>query len=111
LACVVRLPITPMYPTLVASAPCTAGTSNFGSWIDLAAPGVLVPTTAVHGLGDNDARVLSSGVEILANPLGGAAIGSRTGQLVDCGLGTAADFAGIAVSGRIALIQRGLKEI
>ena len=33
LSWVLREPITPMYPTLLASAPTTAGTSNFASWV------------------------------------------------------------------------------
>jgi subtilisin family serine protease len=83
--------------------------SSFGHGLDLVAPGVAVPMDGVRGTG------LDSGLAIAganAPTIGNLAFefsptGTVTGPLQAIGLGTAADVAGLDLSGKIALIRRG----
>src|SRR5262245_5219321 len=83
--------------------------SSFGHGLDLVAPGVAVPMDGVRGAS------VDSGLTIAGpNPpsIGNLAFefsptGSVSGRLQAIGLGTAADVAGVDLTGKIALIQRG----
>jgi serine protease len=79
--------------------------SNFGSWVDIAAPGSDVLSNVPVGTGQQaSASWLGSGRD--ANGIQGAASGTSSGTIVHCGLGKPGEFpAGVA--GNIAHIRRG----
>jgi serine protease len=84
--------------------------SSFGNGLELVAPGVGIPVAVVQGTAVDGAFIVDS-------PTGGGSFqntamelsptGSATGAVVSIGLGTAADVAGLDLSGKIALIERG----
>jgi subtilisin family serine protease len=89
-----------------------AGFSNYGAnSVDIAAPGVVIFSTVLTGMGQEAA--LSSGSSAYnAYPLEFAGFTPAVGltrQLVDCGSGLSSSFFPAAVSGNIALIERGDK--
>ena len=86
--------------------------SSFGYDQELVAPGVDVPSTFISGLGrDSMTFELSPKArELGAIPMAFTAATDEDGitaDLVFAGLGTAADFAAVDASGKIALIERG----
>lgn len=84
--------------------------SNYGAdSVDLAAPGVNVFSTTPVSLPATDSHVQQGATVYTANSLTYAGMTTATGitsSVYDCGLGNPADFPA-AVSGNIALIQRG----
>ncbi|HEY0370423.1 MAG TPA: S8 family serine peptidase [Thermoanaerobaculia bacterium] len=80
--------------------------SNQGPEVDFTAPGVRVLSLGLHGTIYVSYVRTSDNKIIDTKPLLGAKREAFTGQYVNCGLGTAADF-GPHVAGKIALIQRG----
>jgi subtilisin family serine protease len=91
------------------SAHALADFSSFGHGLDLVAPGVAVPMDGVRGTGLDSGLVIAGAN---APTVGNLAFefsptGTVTGPLEAIGLGTAADVAGLDLSGKIALIQRG----
>jgi subtilisin family serine protease len=83
-----------------------ASFSCFGSWVDIAAPGVDTLSTVPRGMGQS-ANARWSGADHGANGIAGAALGSRTAAIVNCGLCQPADFAGKNLTGKISHCQRG----
>lgn len=80
--------------------------SNQGPELEFVGPGVRVVSLGLHGtvyvsyIRTNDNKI----IDVI--PLQGSKKEAVTGQYVNCGLGTPADF-GPHVAGKIALIQRG----
>ena len=71
--------------------------------VELAAPGVSVLSSVPTGAGSSTA-VDVAGDGYASNAMDGSALGTGSGALVDCGLGTAACS---GASGNVCLIQRG----
>lgn len=109
---------TPFYPAsyrlpnmLVVAASDSnnklASFSNFGSRVDLAAPGTDVYSTIPTWLGVTSASLARGATSYAATALTYSGVTSGiTGTLYHCGLGGTGEFPA-AVSGNIALIQRG----
>jgi len=86
-----------------------AGFSNYGSTIELAAPGVDVLSTIPVG-DDATGDVIWSGTSHQSNILIGTAAGIVSGQICNCGLATGLDTENTCpdiVDGNIAHIRRG----
>ena len=85
-----------------------ASYSNYGATtVDLAAPGTDILSTVPVGSTQTEAYVQTTGTTYSANGLTYAAMTAGiTGVLYNCGLGYATSFP-VAVTGNIALIQRG----
>jgi serine protease len=83
--------------------------SSFGNGQELVAPGVNILMDGVTGTGiDSGVAIVGTGAPVVGNlPFEFSAIGSATGALASIGLGTAADVAGVDLTGKVALIQRG----
>lgn len=114
---------TPSYPAAYSSVISVAAVdqsktkasfSNYGSTIDIAAPGVSVystvcPMDQTNTVGAT-ASVIWSGASHSSYPVLGTAAGSVSGTICNCGLATGADSQDTcpnSVSGNIALIRRG----
>ena len=109
---------TPFYPAsyrlpnmLVVAASDSnnklASFSNFGSRVDLAAPGTDIYSTIPTWLGITSASVSRGATSYAATALTYSGVTSGiSGTLYHCGLGGTGEFPA-AVSGNIALIQRG----
>ncbi len=84
-----------------------ASFSNYGDWVDVAAPGVGTLSTVPMGTGGS-ANTIFSGANHDSNAIQGSQTGTVAASVYDCGLanGTGGSCPG-AVSGNIALIQRG----
>ena len=82
-----------------------ASFSNYGSTIDLAAPGVGVMSSVPVGTGWL-ASAVWDGVDHEMGTLDGSANGTVTGKAIYCGIGNPADFPA-SVRGNIAHIRRG----
>ncbi|MGC4015027.1 MAG: S8 family serine peptidase [Luteolibacter sp.] len=92
-----------------ALATFSTGGSNYGATtVDLAAPGKNIYSTVPSGTSSADtlAVVNAGGTLFTATPLLYSGSGAVTGNLVNCGIGSVGQFPP-AVSGNIALIQRG----
>ena len=90
----------------IDSTSAVADFSNFGPQVAVSAPGVTVLSTVPRGQGQIASVTTSSGT-LTASGLGGSPLGTATDTFVNCGLGKAASDFPAAVSGHIALIQRG----
>ncbi len=77
--------------------------SQQNAQIELAAPGVLVRSTVPMGTGTEETLTVN-GTNYVSIALEGSPVGSGSGSLVDCGLGTSDCPGG---SNQICLIQRG----
>jgi subtilisin family serine protease len=77
--------------------------SQTTSKVELAGPGVHVLSTVPEGSG-SEASASVGGSDFIGDAMDGAATGSASGNLIDCGLATS-DCA--AAGGQICLIQRG----
>jgi serine protease len=114
---------TPDYPAALSSVisvvaidqnKSRASFSNYGSTVDLAAPGVGVystvcPIDSTNSTGATANAVWSS-TSHTAYPIFGTAAGTASGLICDCGLATGTDDSNTcpaAVSGNIAFIRRG----
>ena len=93
-----------------------ASFSSYGSWVDVAAPGVGIASTVPPGAeaGPDSMGLLfitsASNLERDANPLQYSETTATAGleaAAVNAGLGTTSDFASIDCTGKIAVIQRG----
>ncbi|HSQ36157.1 MAG TPA: S8 family serine peptidase [Candidatus Binatia bacterium] len=86
--------------------------SNYGvNSVDIAAPGVAILSTVRSGMG-SEATLISGAISYQAIPMefaGSTPAAGLVGQLVDCGLGLDSTFFPAAVTGNIALIERGEK--
>lgn len=88
----------------VDSAEVAASFSQRNSQVELAAPGVAVRSTVKRGTGKEESLTVGSGgYEVIA--FEGSPNLSRTGTLVDCGLGTS--VCSSASGGKVCLIARG----
>ncbi|HVS31848.1 MAG TPA: S8 family serine peptidase [Thermoanaerobaculia bacterium] len=98
------------YPGVVAvgaidSANRVANFSNQGPELALVAPGVGVLSTV--RVASVQLSIVSNGSDVFSGrPLDGSKKGDVSGEFVNCGVGRQTDFPA-AVSGRIAVIQRG----
>jgi subtilisin family serine protease len=83
--------------------------SSFGNDQELVAPGVNVPMDGVRGTGlDSGLTIAGSNAPLIDNlAFEFSPTGTATGSLAAAGLGTTADVAGVDLTGKIALIQRG----
>jgi hypothetical protein len=83
--------------------------SSFGNDQELVAPGVKVPMDGVRGTGlDSGLTIGGTDAPLVRNfPFEFSATGTVSGRLEAVGLGTTADVAGVDLTGKIALIQRG----
>jgi len=83
--------------------------SSFGHGLDLVAPGVAVPMDGVRGASvDSGLTIGGTNPPSIGNlPFEFSPTGSVTGRLRAIGLGTTADVAGVDLTGKIALIERG----
>ena len=91
------------------SARDLADFSSFGHGLDLVAPGVAVPMDGVRGASvDSGLTIEGANAPTIHNlPFEFSPTGAVTGRLKAIGLGTTADVAGLDLTGKIALIQRG----
>ena len=84
-----------------------ASFSNYGSKVDLAAPGTDIYSTIPNWNATATASLTRGTTNYVANPLEYSSLTAGiTGTLYHCGLGNAGEFPA-AVNGNIALIQRG----
>ena len=113
---------TPFYPAALSSVISVsavdsgknkASFSNYGSTIELAAPGVSIystvcPVDSTNSTGAT-ANVIWSSTSHTAYPVFGTGVGTVSGQICDCGLatGNGSNACPPAVSGNIAFIRRG----
>jgi serine protease len=83
--------------------------SSFGNDQELVAPGVNVPMDGVRGTGiDSGLTIGGTNAPLIPNlPFEFSPKGTETGRLKAIGLGTTADVAGVDLTGKVALIQRG----
>ena len=83
--------------------------SSFGNDQELVAPGVDVPMDGVQGTGiDSGLRIGGASPPQIPNlSMEFSAFGTVTGDLAFVGEGTVADVAGLDLTGKVALIQRG----
>jgi subtilisin family serine protease len=83
--------------------------SSFGNDQELVAPGVDIPMDGVQGTGiDSGLRIGGTDPPKIPNlSMEFSALGSVTGNLAYIGEGTTADVAGLDLTGKVALIQRG----
>jgi serine protease len=83
--------------------------SSFGNGQELVAPGVNVPMDGVRGTGiDSGLTIKVTNPPLVPNlPFEVSPTGTVSGRLEAIGLGTTADVAGVDLTGKIALIQRG----
>ncbi|WP_158681437.1 S8 family serine peptidase [Pseudoalteromonas sp. T1lg88] len=93
----------------VAAIDSSKGHASFSqrtSQVELSAPGVDVFSTVPQGRGArfNKFNVVQDGLNVLHYSMENSGIGSVTGELVDCGLGT--ESCG-DVTGKICLMERG----
>lgn len=92
----------------VDSAQALASFSQRNADVELAAPGVGVKSTLPTGMGTEESLVVgSNGYEAVS--MEGSAQGSRSGALVDCGIGSAGGSPACAgADGKVCLIERGI---
>jgi len=83
--------------------------SSFGHGLDLVGPGVAVPMDGVRGAAVDSGLVIAGpNAPLIANlAFEFSPTGDATGRLRAIGQGTAAEVAGLDLTGKIALIQRG----
>lgn len=83
--------------------------SSFGNDQELVAPGVNVPMDGVRGTGlDSGLTIAGTNAPLIDNlPFEFSPVGTVAGRLKAIGVGTTADVAGLDLTGKIALIQRG----
>jgi len=83
--------------------------SSFGNDQELVAPGVNVPMDGVRRTGlDSGLTISGTNAPRVENlPFEFSPTGTVSGRLKSIGLGTTADVAGVDLTGKIALIQRG----
>jgi subtilisin family serine protease len=83
--------------------------STFGGHQDLVAPGVGTPTAFLNGQGRDSLLEENSPTaqQLQNNPMAFTATGSETRDLVFAGFGSAADFASVDCTNKIALVSRG----
>jgi subtilisin family serine protease len=83
--------------------------SSFGNDLELVAPGVNVPMDGVRGSGlDSGLTIAGSNAPLIDNlAFEFSPTGTVSGRIKAIGLGTTADVAGVDLTGKIALIQRG----
>ena len=86
--------------------------SQFGPQVSVVAPGANVYSSVPTGTGRAAKTVVNNGqvsVDVASNALAGSSdvMNSLTGELVDVGLGKPENFAGLDLTGKIALISRG----
>jgi subtilisin family serine protease len=83
--------------------------SSFGRGLDLVAPGVAVPMDGVRGASiDSGLTIAGTNPPVIGNlAFEFSPTGTVTGRLKVIGLGTTTDVAGLDLTGKIALIQRG----
>ncbi len=83
--------------------------SSFGNDQELVAPGVNIPMDGVRGTGiDSGLTIKVTNPPLVPNlPFEFSPTGTVSGRLKAIGLGTTADVAGVDLTGKIALIQRG----
>ncbi len=83
--------------------------SSFGHGLDLVGPGVAIPMDGVRGTAvDSGLTIAGTNAPSIANlAFEFSPTGSVTGRLKAVGLGTTDDLAGLDLTGKIALIQRG----
>lgn len=82
--------------------------SSFGNDQELVAPGVEVPMDGVQGTGlDSGLSIGGTNPPIPNLAMDFSAVGTVTGNLAYIGEGTTADVAGLDLTGKVALIQRG----
>jgi subtilisin family serine protease len=110
---------TPLYPAALSSVISVmavdqnknkASFSNYGSTIDLAAPGVSVYSTVPVDSGDNADAIWNS-TSHQANVVLGTAAGAVSGLICNCGLADGSDEENTcpdSVAGNIAHIRRGI---
>ncbi len=91
----------------VDSSKVRASFSTTGPQVDIAAPGVGVLSTYLAGVVSAVAQASWNSTQQAALPLTNTFLGSAAGTIVNCGLGNATGDFPPAVSGHIALIQRG----
>ncbi len=100
-----------VYPTTISIAATDkndekASFSNYGDWIDIAAPGVYILSTMPIGSGIESFLTVES-VDYESNSMHLCAVDDVTGDLVDVGYGRVEDVQGLDLTGKIALIERG----